>query len=459
MTCHSDKPGEARYLLRSEDELAGIVSEAIAHANRRGAPQASIYANETGGMTVRARNGEVDTAVRDGSQFLSVTIHDAGRTGRASTQALDPASVIRTVDQAITIAGEVQPDNESGLPDADWLAWDAPDVPLYAPSRMDAAGLAEAAIDIEAGAVGRSAERQVRVSEAGASSHDTRWVRANSLDFSRSGSASIQRRWCVAIAERDGVMVRDYWSDADRRQGFVMPASAVGRLAADRALRRMGAKGLSTRTAPVLLDARIATTLVGDLCAALGGMAQYQKTTFLPDALGRTALAPHLDLRENPFEPYGLASGAYDTEGVAARQRDIVDGGVIAALFLDTVSARKLGMRSTGSAGGTANLTLSSRETAASDTLEAMLRRMGTGLWITEFLGGGVNRVTGTYSKAASGFWIEGGEIAAPVQDFTVAGNLADMFAGIVAVGADVHREGAIRTGPILLGAMQIAGR
>jgi PmbA protein len=263
----------------------------------------------------------------------------------------------------------------------------------------------------------------------------------------------------MTIAERDDSMARDFWSSQERRTAKLEAAGQVGETAARRSIAKLGARGLSTRRSPVLLIATVATSLLQEFCNALTGTAQFQTMTFLPDAIGREATAPHLDLAEDPFEPFGLASAAYDSEGVAGCRRNIVEGGTISGLFLSSQSARKLGMRSTGNADGFSNLTLRSRLAKDDDDLMAMFRRMGTGLWLTEFLGGNVNPVTGAYSKAATGFWIENGEIAGPVENFTIAGNLADMLRGVVAVGIDVHREGPFRTGSILIDTMQIAGR
>ena len=237
------------------------------------------------------------------------------------------------------------------------------------------------------------------------------------------------------------------------------PAAEVGRIAAEKALGMLGAEGLSTRRAPVLLDAPVASSLVRDLCAQLSGSAQFRRMTFLPDAVGQALAAPHLTLEEDPFEPYGLASAAFDSEGVAGARRAIVRAGVVEGLFLDTRLARKLGRASTGNASGMRNLTFTSTTTEYGDDLPGMLRKLGTGLWLTRFMGGGSNPATGVYSRAAAGFWVENGQVVRPVHGFTVAGNLQDMLKAIVAVGTDVHRDGAIRVASILLPDLQIAGR
>lgn len=458
------------YLQHSEAELADVAQGAVDLARALGAEQAMAAVSESGGMSIRARQGRIENARRDGSQSLAITIYDAGRTGRASTQALDPAAVRRAVEQAVGIARQVQPDDAAGLAEPEWIAREVKRVPLFAPSSLGADDLAETALAIEAGALDAAGQGTVRVIDAGASSHDSRWARAISHGFCEAASASSNHRWCVAIGESEGAggsgsgsgggtMARDYWTSSDRRAECLMPPHAIGREAARRGLARLGATGLGTRKVPVLLDARLATTVLADLAGALDGMAQFQGRTFMPAPMGRELLAAHLSVEEDPFEPYGMASAAHDSEGVAGSRRAIVAAGVIGGLFVGARAARKLGVRPTGNADGPTNLTLSSRLTGPGDDLPAMWRRMGTGVWLTEFIGGGVDPVTGAYSKAASGFWIENGELSHPVHDFTVASDLPKMLRGIVAVGAEIHREGGLRSGPILIDEMQIAGR
>lgn len=445
------------YLLQSEADLADASARAVDRARALGAEHAVASANEDGGYKVEVANSEVETASRDGAQALTITVYEGGRTGTAVTQALDAAAVDRAVQQAIAIARQLQPDPEAGLADPDTLAWDTPSPPTFAPSGQSATDLADAALEAERGAGENGAD--VRVVQAGAASRDSRWALATSHGFCRTGSSSIQQRWCVTIAERDGVMTQDYWSSTDRRLEGLMSNADIGLRAAERTLAKLGARDLETQRANVLFDATVATSLVFDLCQALVGGAQFRRATFLPDALGKQAAASHIQLLEDPFEAFGLASAAYDGEGVATARRKVLDDGCVAGLFLGTRMGRKLGMRSTGHASGFHNLTLASNQTADDDDLPAMLRKMGRGLWLTQVLGGGVNPVTGAFSKAAIGFWIENGVVAGPVQNFTVAGSLPDMLREVVAVGADVHREGAVRTGSILIENLQIAGR
>ncbi len=447
------------YLLQSEGDLAQAVAYAIERSAAAGASEAIAMVSEQGGVTITVAGGKVETAVREGNQSLSITVYADGRTGAASTESLSRSAINQAVAQATAMARQLEHDPDAGLANRDTLAWTTPEVPLFAPSGQTAEDLTEAALSIEAAALAAATPDEIRVSEAGAASQDMRFALATSQGFCRTGSGSIQRRWCQTIAQRGGDMRQGSWSSVDRRLAGLRSSADVGRIAAEKALGMLGAEGLATRRAPVLVDAPVASSLVRDLCAQLTGAAQFRRMTFLPEAMGRPLTASHLTLHEDPFEPYGLASSTFDSEGVAGARRAIVRGGVVEGLFLDTRMARKLGRVSSGNAGGMRNLALTSTTTQPGDDLAAMLRKLGTGLWLTRFMGGGSNPATGVYSRAAAGFWVENGQVVRPVHSFTVAGNLQDMLKAIVAVGADVHREGAIRVGSILLPDMQIAGR
>jgi len=447
------------HLLQSESNLAQAVAYAIERSAAMGAGEAIAMVSEQGGITLTVAGGKVEKAVREGNQSLRITVYADGRTGVASTESLSRSAIDRVVEQAAAMARQLEPDPDAGLADRDALAWTTPDVPLFAPSGQAAEDLADAAMAIEEAAISAATRDEVRVSEAGASSQDMRFALATSQGFCRTGSGSVQRRWCQTIAQRGEDMRQGSWSSVDRRLDGLRPGAEIGRIAAEKALGMLGAEGLATRRVPVLIDAPVASSLVRDLCAQLSGVAQFRRMTFLPDAMGQQLAASHLTLEEDPFEPYGLASGTFDSEGVPGARRAILRSGVVASLFLDTRMARKLGGASTGNASGMRNLTLTSATTGPGDDLPGMLRKLGTGLWLTRFMGGGGNPATGVYSQAAAGFWVENGQVVRPVHGFTVAGNLPDMLKDIVAVGTDVHRDGAIRVGSILLSDMQIAGR
>lgn len=447
------------YLLQSEGTLAEAVTYAIERSAALGVGEAIAMVSEQGGITLTVAGGKVETAVREGNQSLRITVYADGRTGVASTESLSRSAIDRVVEQAAAMARQLEPDADAGLADRAALAWETPAVPLFAPSNQSAEELTEAALAIEAAALATATADQLRVSEAGAASQDMRFALATSQGFCRTGSGSVQQRWCQTIAQRGDDMRQGHWSSSDRRLEGLLHGADVGRIAAEKALGMLGAEGLATRRVPVLVDAPVASSLVREMCRQLSGAAQFQRMTFLPDAIGKQLAASHLTLEEDPFEPYGLASSTFDSEGVPGSRRAVVRSGMVEGLFLDTRMARKLGRASTGNAGGMRNLTLTSALTEPGDNLAAMLRKLGTGLWLTRFMGGGSNPATGVYSQAAAGFWVENGQVVRPVHGFTVAGNLQDMLKAIVAVGADVHREGAIRVGSILLPDMQIAGR
>jgi PmbA protein len=450
-----------RYLLHNEATLAQVAQDAVAYAARICGGRAAALARESGGVSVKTAEREVVSAERNGTQSLSVVIVDGGRTGRASTGVFTSRAIRTAVEQAAFIASQVEPDPEGGLADPAMLAYGVADIPLYAPSGMDAVVLADVAHEIEAAAHDAIYLRSgsARVLETNVSSSDERWAHAITPDFCRSGSASMQSRWTQVIAERGGRMASAYWSSTDRRAAEMLPSSEIGATAVERATRKLGGRSLDTRDCPVLFDATVASSLIGEVVRALSGVLQYQKSTFLADALGRPALSAHVDLLEDPTEAYGLASGVCDSDGIAGSRRSVVRGGIVEGYFLSARSARKLGLLPTGNAQGPWNLTLRSAHTASGDDLAAMLRRLHRGLWLTETMGGGVNIVTGSYSKAAAGFWIENGVVAHPVEDITIAGELPAMLAGIAHVGADVHRSGGTRSGSILVDQMRIAGR
>lgn len=449
------------YLLQTPEALLEVAEQAVVHARRIGADATTATANEFAGTAIKVREGAAISSVRDGGHALAITVFKDGRTGRANTEALDRASVGLAVEQAYAIACEVEADPDAGLAELAWLATEADEVPLFAPSGRTPTMLTDVALEIERLAIDHAANHKasVRVDEASAASADMYWACVQSNGFARAAGASIQSRGCVAIATRDGEMVRNWWHSADRRDECLSSSSLIAGEAVERAINGLGGRALPTQSAPVMLDARVAGSLVGELVSGLTGHAQHQRSTFLAGAAGSRRLADHLDLMEDPFVPFGLASRAWDGEGVASIARAVVSAGVVSGYFLDARSARKLGMVPTGNADGPGNLTFSSRLASPCDDRAAMIRKMGRGLLVTEFLGGGVNPTTGSYSKAAAGFWIEHGSIAYPVRDITIAGALPDMLVGIVSVGQDVYRQGAIGTGSILIDTMRIAGR
>jgi PmbA protein len=433
--------------------LAEITDLALTEAKKLGASQAEAAINVAQGLAVTVRLGEVETVEHTRDKGLGVTVYFGQRSGSASTTDLSPAAVREAVRAACAIARYTAADDCAGLADPELLARDFPDLGLYHPWHPGiepAIGLARACEQ-----AARAGDRRIANSEgATLSSHEGLEVYANSHGFLASQAATRHGLSVSVIAQDDAGMQRDYWYSVDRAPRGLDHPEAIGREAARRAVRRLGGRKLSTRRAPVLFEAPIASSLLSHFVGAVRGGNLYRRASFLLDQLGRQVFAPQVRLHEQPHLTGALGSAAYDSEGVATRARDLVRDGVLLGYVLDSYSARKLKMRTTGNAGGVHNLTLE----PGPDDLAGLLTRMGTGLLVTELIGFGVNTVTGDYSRGAAGFWVEDGVIQYPVEEITVAGNLSDIFRGIAAVGRDVDTRGNLRTGSILVGELTVAG-
>jgi PmbA protein len=436
-----------------------LVDAALAHARKLGATDAGAEASEGCGLSVNVRKGELETVERNRDKSLGVTVYLGKRRGNASTSDFSGAAIERTVQAAYDIARFTAEDPVAGLPDADDIARadQQQDLDLFHPWAIDSEGAARIALACEQAAL--STSRKIANSEgAGVSAQQSHFFSAHTAGF-RGGYASSRHSLSVApIAGRGDNMQRDAWYTSMRDARDLSTPEAVGRYAAERALSRLGARKIPTTECPVLFESPLASGLLGGFAQAISGGALYRKSTFLADSLGKQALADHLDVVDDPFIPGGKGSSPFDDEGVLPRRRQIAEAGRVEGYFLSTYSARKLGMKTTGNAGGSHNLSLTSRLTRPGDDLEEMLRKLGTGLFAIELMGQGVNYVTGDYSRGASGFWVENGRIAFPVQEITIAGNLRDMLRGIQAVGSDAYTYGAKTTGSILIDRMKIAG-
>jgi PmbA protein len=405
------------------------------------------------GLSVTVRLGEVETLEYQRDRSLGVTVYTGQRKGSASTANLSPAAVQETVAKALSIASFTTDDEFAGLPDASMMAVEVPDLELCHPWALEAPAAIELAKRCEAAALAE--DPRIRNSEgASVSTHQKLRVFGNSHGFVGGYPSTSHSVSCVVLGQSNGEMQRDYWYTAARDWRTLEDFEEVGRKAARRAVRRLGAGKMATRKAPVLFAPELARGLIGHFVGAIGGAAQYRRTSFLLDARGRQVFPESISLIERPHLPGALGSAPFDGEGVATRDRDLVTAGVLDGYLLDTYSARKLGLVTTGNAGGVHNLVVQG------DMLDpqSLLRKLGTGLLVTEMMGQGVNPVTGDYSRGAAGFWIENGEIARPVHEITVAGNLRDMYLGIVAQGDDVDRRGAIHCGSLLIEQMTIAG-
>ncbi len=448
----------APYTMQDEVTLRAAAQLAVDHGGSLGADGVTATARAGGGVRIVVRDGTAETALRDVYQTLGLTVFRDGRSGSASTAALDPDSIRRAATEAYAIAGHVEADPAAGLADPTMLALEGQVPPMLAPSGKAPGDLIDLALEMEALAREQPAPagRSVRVTEAGAASSDAMMALATSTGFCRSVAQSSHGRWAMVLAQGADGAVQDHDETSDRRFDRLADPAMVAASAVARALAQLGGRSIASRRVPVLFDARIAAVIVGDLVGALSGGSQYRRASFLPDAIGTRVAAPHIQLSEDPYEPYGMASGGFDGEGVAGIARPIIADGVAQGYFLATASARRLGMQSTGNAGGPWNLRFTS--SAPGGDMVAMRRRLDTGLVVTQLMGGATDPVSGTWTRAVGGFWVEGGVIVHPVTDITLAGSMRDMLSGIVAIGDDIHRSGAIRSGSILVDAMQIGG-
>ena len=443
---------DTRFPMASE-ALRQISQTVLARARANGATAAEAEVSQGFGQSVSIRKGEVETIEYTRDKGVNVSVYVGKRRGHASSVDTSESALVATVDKALTIARYTEEDDAAGLADPDRLARNLPDLDLYHPWDIAVDDAIEIARNCERAAL--DVDKRITNSEgASVSAHESEFVYANSLGFSGGYKSSRHGISASVIAEDGGSMQRDYWYTSSRSHDEMQDAEAVGRIAGERCVRRLNAVKLTTRNAPVLFEAPIASGLIGHFVGAISGGSLYRKSSFLLDSIGQQVFAPHIRISELPHVPRGVASAPFDDEGVATSARDIVRDGVVQGYFLGSYSARKLGMTTTGNAGGTHNLVISHGD----DDFQAMLRRLDTGLLVTELLGQGINPVTGDYSRGAAGFWVEKGEIAYPVEEITIAGNLRDMYRRIVAIGNDVDRRGSRQTGSILLAEMTIAG-
>jgi PmbA protein len=426
-------------------ELERVSAAILAAAKAGGASAAETEVSQAVGQSVTVRKGEVETINYNRDKGIGVTVFVGKRRGNASTADFSDESLRTTVGKALAIARYTAEDDAAGLADPDRLATDWPDLDLYHPWDLAVERAIELGREAEAAAL-RVDARITNSEGATVARSESEFVYANTLGFSGG--------YCSVIGEDHGAMQRDYWYTAARAAEDLLTADTVGRIAGERTARRLNARQLGTLECPVLFEAPEAADLIGCFVQAVSGGSLYRKASFLPDSLGQEVFARHIELREEPHLPRARGSAPFDGEGVATAPRDVVKGGVVQGYFLGSYSARKLGMASTGNAGGSHNLVLGH----GPDDLAALMKRMGRGLFVTEQLGQGVNLLTGDFSRGAAGYWIEDGAIAFPVEEITIAGNLRDMFRDIVAVGNDVDRRGSRHTGSILVSRMTVAG-
>jgi len=433
--------------------LKNSVQHLLDEAKEQGASAAEAGLSQENGLSVSARLGEVETIEHHCGQGLGITVYFGQRKGSASTTDLSPESIKETVTAACSIARYTSEDAYAGLPEKELLATEFPDLDLNHPWFISADEAIDLAVECEN--VARNFHKDISNSEgATINTHQGIHVMGNSLGFLQGYISTRHSLSCSVLAQRGGSMQRDYWYSVARNAQNLESAADIGRKAAERALRRLEGRRLSTRQCPVLYSAEIASGLLSSFISAISGGNLYRKASFLLDALDTQVFPAFVHIYEQPHLKGGLGSSAYDSEGVATKTRDIVSEGILRSYVLGTYSARKLGLHSTGNAGGVRNLTIDPSEL----DFQGMLKKLDTGLLVTELMGQGVNILTGDYSRGAAGFWVENGVIQYPVEEITIAGNLKDMLKNIVAIGNDIDYRGSTRTGSILVEQMSIAG-
>jgi PmbA protein len=436
-----------------QDTLRSMAQDMLDYAKSRGASACETDVSEGFGQSVTVRCSEVETIEYNRDKGVGVTAYLGLRRGHASTSDFSRAALHATVDAALSIARFTAPDEAAGLPEVELLARGDMPLDLYHPWALPVEDAIDVARRCEAAAFAVSP--LVKNTEgASVSAQQAHFISANSLGFMGGYASSRHYLSCSVIAGKGNAMQRDDWYSSHRSAADLAEAEVVGEYAARRALSRLGARKIATCEVPVLFEAPLAAALIGNFVYAVSGGSLYRKSSFLLDSLGTQVFSPQVHISERPHLPRALASSPFDDDGVATHDREVVEAGVLKGYFLSTYSARKLGMQTTGNAGGSHNLIVR----PGKRDLVGLAALMGRGLLVTELLGQGVNYVTGDYSRGASGYWVENGEIRHPVQEITIAGNLKEMLRGIMAVGNDVLVRGSKQVGSILIDRMTIAG-
>jgi PmbA protein len=433
--------------------LESVAAQAVEIARRNGADQAEAGVSYEEGLSVTVRMGEVESVERQRDRGLAVTVYTGTRKGSASTTDFSPGGIENTVRKALSIGSFTAADEYAGLADASLMAIGPPDLDLYFPTDPDVDRATAIALRAENAA--RSFDARIANSEGATVSGGVgQRVYANSHGFVGGYPTSSYSTSCSVVAKSDSSLERDYWYTVSRSPDDLETPESVGEQAARRSVQRLDARQLSTRKVPVIYPADLAKGLFGHLIAAIRGTAQYRRASFLLDAVGTQVLPDFVDIDEDPFIPRGLASAPFDAEGVTARQRRLVERGVLQGYVLSSYSARRLGLTTTANAGGAHNLIV--KPTAGS--LEDLIAGCDRAFVVGELLGQGVNIVTGDYSRGAAGFWVERGAIVHPVNEVTIAGNLKDLLREIKAVGSDVDTRGTVRCGSVLVEGLTLAG-
>ncbi len=443
--------------IHTQDQLKQLARDVLHYAKQKGASDASVDISEGAGLSVSVRKGKIETIEQNKDKGMSVTVYLGQRRGNASSSDFSLAALQATVDAAWNIARFTAEDHGADLPETPLLEMAPRDLQLCYPWLVTAEQAVALAQRAEAAAF--AVDAQVSNSE-GAFVHaqQSHFVMANSRGFIGGYPYSRHTMSVAPIAGRGAKMQRDDWYSSVRDVNNMALPEEIGRYAAQRALARLNARKLDTRQCAVLFEAPLASGLLGAFVQAVSGGALYRKSSFLMDSIGQQVFPAHVQITEDPHVIGGMGSSPFDEEGVKTSARDVVQNGVVQGYFLSCYSARKLGMQTTGNAGGSHNLRLFSHQTTPGDNFKAMLKKLHTGLLVTDLMGQGTNYVTGDYSRGAAGFWVENGEIQYPVEEITIAGNLKEMFAHMLAIGADEIIRGTKETGSILIENMMVAG-
>ncbi|WP_417359603.1 metalloprotease PmbA [Gallaecimonas pentaromativorans] len=440
-------------IIQDMKAVEALVAQGLEHARKIGVSGAEMAISRQAGLSVSTRLGEVENIEFNKDGALGVTVYRGKAKGSASTSDLRVEAIREAVEAADRIAKLTSEDDANGMADADTLAFDYPDLDLYHPEDIDPEQAIALAQRCERAALD-SDPRIVNSDGASFASHAGFKVYGNTHGMIGSYPSSRHSLSCVVIAKEGEQMERDYDYAIARRLGELDDAAQVGRNAAKNTLARLGAKKLGTMQVPVLFQADVATGLWGHLVSAISGGSLYRRSSFLLDSLGNQILPDFVEILEDPHVKGALASTPFDSEGVRTVKRNIIESGVLQTYLLTSYSGRRLGMQTTGHAGGIHNWYVKGN----GDDFNAMVKRLGRGLIVTELMGQGINMVTGDYSRGAGGFWVENGEIQYPVSEITIAGNLKDMFMGMQAIGSDTERRGGIYTGSVLIDRMTVAG-
>jgi PmbA protein len=436
----------------SFDQIKQMSEDVLKVAKQLGASSAEAELSLSIGQNVSVRMGAVENIEYNRDKGMSVTVYFGKQKGHASTSDMTPRALADTVAAACNIAKYTAKDEFCGLADAELMATDIPDLDLHHPWDISVEDAIEIAKTCEAAAMG--VDTRITNSEGASVSTGTGFFAySNSHGFTGGYSSSRHGVSCSVIAESDANMQRDYWYSTARAAEDLQPPAAIGRIAGERTVRRLNAKKIKTCQVPVLFEAPLASGLISTLISAISGGNLYRKSSFMLDSLGKQIASPLLNIYEDPFIKKGLASSAFDNEGVATKARQLVKDGVLNGYVLSSYSARKLGMKTTGNAGGNHNLII---QPGVND-FAGLLKQMGTGLVVTELLGHGMNMVTGDYSRGAAGFWVANGVIMHPVEEITIAGNMTDMLKMIAGIGNDILIQGSKQVGSILIECMTVA--